>query len=513
MRVAKIVLGAVAALVALLVVAVVIVASTFDPNDYKGVATDAFTARTGRTLTIDEDLRLAYFPWLAVETGGVTIGNAPDFGGAAQPFATARRVAARVKLLPLLSRRVEIGTVELEGLTLNLARDASLRGNWQDLARNRERAASRAPSRRAGAASIDELAIEGVRISDGNVYWRENTDELRYSVTGLSLTTGGIGSGEPVDFEAALDFADETSGLKATLAAGAVVATAANGTVTATDFETSGSVNGGNGAPARRSSWPPRASRSTAQAETLAVEGLATEIAGIRAAWQLTATALLANPTLRGSVAVDAAELAAVFEQLGCRRPLRSSRASSARSRSLRSSSSKPNRRSCSVREVDAELLGMRVNGEGSLDGGNELAGRIVDRRVHAERRLQACCARAVPPTVDVERARPLALDTRFDTNLDYRPRGSARLQAEAFGATVSGNLEALPRERGNVFRGAVTTSRFASEAIREGVRGVAPAEPRRERARVHRARRPVRARLAPRHADRRTARAEAVRA
>ena len=59
MRIAKIVLAAVGAVVVLLVVAVVIVASTFDPNDYKSVATDAFTARTGRTLTIDEDLRLA----------------------------------------------------------------------------------------------------------------------------------------------------------------------------------------------------------------------------------------------------------------------------------------------------------------------------------------------------------------------------------------------------------------------------------------------------------------------
>jgi AsmA protein len=167
-------------------------------------------------LTIDEDLRLAYFPWLAVETGGVTIGSAPAFGGAAQPFATARRVAARVKLRPLLSRRVEIGTVELDGLTLNLARDAQLQGNWQDIVE----AASAAPpaaTAEPGAPSTRELAIEGVRITDGTVQWRENTDELRYSVTNLSLTTGAIGSGEPVSFDASLDFADETSGLRAAL--------------------------------------------------------------------------------------------------------------------------------------------------------------------------------------------------------------------------------------------------------------------------------------------------------
>ena len=64
MRVAKILLGVVGAVIVLLVVAVVIVASTFDPNEYKGVATDAFTARTGRTLTIDEDLRHAVLDYV-----------------------------------------------------------------------------------------------------------------------------------------------------------------------------------------------------------------------------------------------------------------------------------------------------------------------------------------------------------------------------------------------------------------------------------------------------------------
>jgi AsmA protein len=132
-RIAKILLAVLAAVVVLVVAGVAIVAATFDPNDYKGLVTEQVAARTGRTLTIDENLRLAYFPWLAVETGGITIGSAADFGGAAMPFATVETLAARVKLMPLLERRIEIGTVELTGLTLNLARDADLRGNWQDL--------------------------------------------------------------------------------------------------------------------------------------------------------------------------------------------------------------------------------------------------------------------------------------------------------------------------------------------------------------------------------------------
>ncbi len=136
MKAVKIVLGVLFGLVVLLVLAGVLVASFFNPNDYKGVAADAFSARTGRKLAVTQDLKLSYFPWLALETGGITIGNAPGFGGEtaeSPPFATIEHLAARVKLMPLLHKQIEIGTVEIDGLKLNLARDAKLRGNWQDL--------------------------------------------------------------------------------------------------------------------------------------------------------------------------------------------------------------------------------------------------------------------------------------------------------------------------------------------------------------------------------------------
>ena len=70
MRVVKIAGAAVAALVLLLVIGAAIIAALFDPNDYKGAVADAFREHTGRTLTIDRDLKLDFFPWLAVETGG-----------------------------------------------------------------------------------------------------------------------------------------------------------------------------------------------------------------------------------------------------------------------------------------------------------------------------------------------------------------------------------------------------------------------------------------------------------
>jgi AsmA protein len=466
MRAVKILLAAGAAIVVLLVVAVVAVAAMFDPNDYKSVATDAFAARTGRTLTIDEELRLTYFPWLAVETGGVTIGSAAELGGSAQPFATARRVAARVKLLPLLSRRVEVGTVELEGLTLNLARDASLRGNWEDLLAAAEQAAAAAQSAQPGAARVDELAIEGVRIRDGTVYWRENANELRYSVTGWSLTTGGIGSGEPIEFETALRFADETSGLKAELATSAVVATAANGSLTATDVESTVKVDAGDGSLVRELAANADRIAFDRAAETLTVEGLVTEIAGTRAEWQVSGSALLTNAALSGSVALEAPELGTVFEEARLPLPatLDGDELGPLRLDAQFAFQQEP--QSVRLVTVDATAVGIHVTGEGTLTGGNELEGRIVIGELTPSAPLQALLRGAVPPSLDVGALGTLGLETRFATALDSNRVVLRDLELTALGMTVSGTLETVLNARGNMYQGRLQTTRFASDTL-----------------------------------------------
>jgi AsmA protein len=464
MRIVKILLGAVAAVVVLLVAAVVIVAATFDPNEYKSVATDAFAARTGRTLAIDEDLRLAYFPWLAVETGGLTVGNAAGFG--AQPFATVRQVAARVKLVPLLSRRVEIGTVVLDGVTLNLARDASSSGNWEDfLAGTSAPEPTPQPSTEPGAISIDNFAIEGVRVTDGNVYWHENTSELRYSVTGLSLTTGGIGSGEPVAFDAALNFADAASGLTAALEASAVVAAAASGSVTATDVEAGVTVEAG-GAPARSVVATAERIAFDRAAQTLAVEGLVTEAAGARAAWQLSGSGLLTNALVEGSVTVDAPELATLLQQLQVSVPasLATGELGALRLSSQFAFQQEP--QAVRLTGLDGEALGVGVRGEGTLTAGNEVAGRVTIAEFTPTAALQALLRETVPPSIDVAALGPLALQTSFATSLDSGRASARDLRLTALGATVTGNVEVIPGNGGNVVRGELQTSRFAPDAL-----------------------------------------------
>jgi uncharacterized protein involved in outer membrane biogenesis len=480
MKATRIVIAVLSAVAALLVIAAVLVAAFFDPNDYKGVVTDAFAARTGRSLAIERDLELSFFPWLAVETGGITVGNAPGFGGdgapGSAPFATIERAAARVKLLPLVRGRVEIGTVELDGLRLNLARDAQLRGNWQDLAdaaAPQSDAAAVGPVE-PGGVTADSFALEGVRIRKGTVLWHENTNVLRYTVSNLDLSTGEIGSRSPVDLDVALTFRNEITATTADLRASATVQLARDGGVGARNFEAAVKQSAGPGAPPRELHARAATLAFDPQAQTLAVEGLTTESAGVHAAWTLAGKTLLDNPTIEGSVNVVGAPLAGVFDELGWQPPEGVAKGELGDLTMSSGFSFRSEPREVRVTKLQAKLLGLELSGEGTL-AGDELRGNVAIPEFGPTPAVRALLRAAVPPRVDVSALDKLALTTHFDANVATGRAALTNIKAGVFGATISGNLEALPGERGNSFRGSISTSRFAPDAFAKAFAAMLP--------------------------------------
>jgi AsmA protein len=178
--------------------------------------------RTGRELSINDDIELSLFPWFAIETGGITIGNAEGFGG--QPFATIDELSARVRVWPLLKRQVEIGTVTIDGVVLNLGRDAEGRTNWDDLLARDEAEPAAEPAAADGGRQIERLAIEGIRIRQGRILWREGDEDVSYVVSDLSLQTGSISNTDPVDVEIGFSILDVASQNRADIG---LIATAA----------------------------------------------------------------------------------------------------------------------------------------------------------------------------------------------------------------------------------------------------------------------------------------------
>ena len=97
-KLVKILAWLVGLFVLLVIAAVVVLPMVIDPNDYKAEIVDKVEQVTGRSASIDGDLKLSVFPWLGIQTGRLGLGNAEGFGD--QPFAKVEQVSVRVKLVP-----------------------------------------------------------------------------------------------------------------------------------------------------------------------------------------------------------------------------------------------------------------------------------------------------------------------------------------------------------------------------------------------------------------------------
>ncbi len=199
----KWILGLVIAVVVLVAAAVVVLPMVFDPNDYKDEIVSAVKDKTGRELAIADPLELTVFPWLGVETGGVTLGNAPGFGD--EPFARVRKLGVRVKLLPLLSRKLEVDTLVLDGADLNLQKNSKGVTNWDDLAGEKGESGgqpAQAEAAKAGGPGLASVQIQGIQLSDTRVSWRDEQAGAQYVLGKVRLKTGALSAGAAVPVEA-----------------------------------------------------------------------------------------------------------------------------------------------------------------------------------------------------------------------------------------------------------------------------------------------------------------------
>lgn len=195
----KIILIVVGIFFALVVVGIATAALLFDPNQYSGQIAEQVKKENGRDLTLGH-LELKVFPWLAVGAQNVKLGNAPGFG--AEPFAELGEARVGVKLLPLLfSRRVELSTLTVKGLKLNLAVDKTGKNNWDDLSKKEEAPAAPVAETEQGGVQfkLEDLDIGGLEIVDGALRYSDAKAGKSYALDKLSLKTGKVKYGEPLD--------------------------------------------------------------------------------------------------------------------------------------------------------------------------------------------------------------------------------------------------------------------------------------------------------------------------
>ncbi len=476
----KILGAAVGAIVALVVVAAVVIWLTFDPNDYKDYIAEWVENRTGRAFVIEDDLELMFFPWLGVSTGRVQLGNAPGFGE--EPFASVDSLSVSVQLMPLLRRQVEIGTVSLGGLELDLAIDETGVTNWSDLLAP--------PSADAAPAVVDadrepflqSLNIAGIDVDEGLIFWRENTSEVRYVLSELSVETGAIAPGRPVDAELSFRLVSVEPQLSAEIdASGTAIVDTARSVVEARELRVGFNLADGRGneraagafdvdsvrialaddelafsrgnLTAALTSPPIGPERAEIQVDwsgasvdraagLLSVTDLATEFAGIAAAWELRGENLFEQPALTGVVRVPTQPLTAVVDALAVEIDA-AARGTLGNFDASASFTALPATRQVTLSDLAVNALGIAATGDLSANENGALSGRFTTNAFDPSRVLRLLPQETLA-RIDVAALGPVTAAASVGYDPGTQQLSLDDLELGALGASLTGSVARL---------------------------------------------------------------------
>jgi len=204
LKLLKWVVGLFLTVAVLLLVAVVVIPMVVDPNDYRDELATLVKEQTGRDLQLKGDLSVSVFPWLGVKTQGLSLSQPQGIDGSMVAVDTAQ---LRVKLMPLLSKRIEVDTVVLERPMITLV---TLPNGTDSFAGLSDDSAPEDVQEDSATAAV-ALAIQGVELTDGTVVIDDRQAKSLTELRNLNLVTGNLIGSDLADINMSGELIDSES--------------------------------------------------------------------------------------------------------------------------------------------------------------------------------------------------------------------------------------------------------------------------------------------------------------
>ncbi len=197
-------------LLLLLVAAGFALTQFFDPNDYKDEIRDLAREHANLELELNGDIGWSLFPWLGIEITDAKVASAstPD-----QPFADLRLLGLSVQVMPLLRKEIQMSDIRIDGLNLNLQRNAAGRGNWEDIGQAQQTDASASTAAQTQQADTEpasttaqparsntplKLDINSLIVNGARIDYQDEQSGQQFNLESVQLTTGAIRDAEPI---------------------------------------------------------------------------------------------------------------------------------------------------------------------------------------------------------------------------------------------------------------------------------------------------------------------------
>ncbi|MFA6178904.1 MAG: AsmA family protein [Candidatus Methylopumilus sp.] len=170
----------------LLVIVVAIVAATFNPNDYKPLVVKMVQDKKQRTLHIDGDIKLAFWPKIGADLGKVSLSEHKGD----KEFASINSAKVSLALLPLLKKQLVVDTIYVDGVTANIVRFKDGTTNFDDLISKDEQESEQI-----------KFDVDGVNVTNSAVNFTDEKTGATYGLSKFNLKTGHVALKEPFDLE------------------------------------------------------------------------------------------------------------------------------------------------------------------------------------------------------------------------------------------------------------------------------------------------------------------------
>jgi AsmA protein len=191
-KLAKYLLIATAVLLALLAAGAAILAATFNPNDYKPLIIRLVQQKKQRTLTIPGDIKLSFFPKIGADLSQLAI-SARD---SKAEFASVEHAKVSLALLPLLSKRLVVDHVQVDGLHATVTRFKDGTTNVDDLLGKGDKDSNSGDTDGgAGGGSAVAFDIDSIDINHAHILFDDRAQDRTVELANLDLNTGRIAEG------------------------------------------------------------------------------------------------------------------------------------------------------------------------------------------------------------------------------------------------------------------------------------------------------------------------------
>ena len=314
------------ALVVILFVVLAVFISTLDLNAYKEQIQELTKDQTGRNLLISGELDAKFFPWVGISIGEAALSNAEGFGE--RPFARIDKANVSIEVLPLLRRQINVDSVELSGLTLDLQRAADGSTNWDDLMQASATTSTTTDDEttevEGGAPAIAALAVGGISFTKANISWLDKQGGMDAQLSDFSLETGAIELASPFPLKAGFDLVSNSLAMQARFdAEGDVLVDLENQKYLLTGLEIATSAEG-EGVPVKNAALSLGADiTADLTQQTVDVANLLLDAMGITLQGQVAVSALDSDPQIVATLASEKPfSVLELFEKLEIEAPV-----------------------------------------------------------------------------------------------------------------------------------------------------------------------------------------------